>query len=498
MSRVSAGDFLRPARAPRIVIVGDIILDRYQHGTTERVSPEAPIVVLNAAREEHLLGGCGNVAANLAALGAQVRCVSVTGRDEAARRVAELLQRGGIDPGDLVEDAGRPTIRKTRVVAQSQQLLRIDEERVGPLDAAVEKALLARLEAALVGADVVVVSDYGKGVLTPAVLERVCRGRGAGGAAPRVLVDPKGRDYARYKGAHLITPNKLEAETATGLSIDGPQSARRAALQLCATADLHAAIITLGAKGMYCSLADGSAEWSIPATARSVYDVTGAGDTVIATLAFALAAGAQLEQAMRLATAAAGIVVQRFGVVAVTPGEIERALSGSGRSAGKVVGRDELLQRIALERRAGRTIVFTNGCFDVLHVGHLAYLEEAAGHGDLLVIGVNDDASVKRLKGEGRPVNRVEDRAALLAGLECVSLVTTFSEDTPLALIEAVAPDVLVKGEDWREKGVVGRQFVEARGGKVVLAGLREGYSSTATIERMGPPAGTPPAGRSR
>ncbi|MGQ0553505.1 MAG: D-glycero-beta-D-manno-heptose 1-phosphate adenylyltransferase [Planctomycetota bacterium] len=474
--------WLRPERPPRLLIVGDLIVDRYQHGTTERVSPEAPIVVLAATREEHLLGGCGNVAANLAALGATVRCVAVVGEDEAAGRARELLTKAGLSPDDLITDGSRPTIRKTRVVAQSQQLLRIDEERVGALAPAVEQAVLARLETLLPQVDIVVVSDYGKGTLTDAVLRRLC-GQKQG---PRVLVDPKGRDYTRYKGAYLLTPNRGEAEVATGIALDSQEGIRKAALALCRLADLQAAVITLGARGMYCALADGSREWSIPTMARSVYDVTGAGDTVIATLAFALAAGADLEEAMRLATAAAGLVVQRFGVAAVTPDEIERALDESGSGGAKLLRRRELLERVARERRAGRRIVFTNGCFDILHVGHLQYLQEARSHGDLLVVAVNDDASVRRQgKGPDRPVNNEADRAALLAGLECVSLVTIFGEDTPLELIQALSPDVLVKGADWAAKGVVGQQWVESHGGRVVLASLRAGYSTTSTLARV-------------
>ncbi|HZM01329.1 MAG TPA: bifunctional heptose 7-phosphate kinase/heptose 1-phosphate adenyltransferase [Planctomycetota bacterium] len=480
------GAFLHPARPPRVLLVGDMILDRYLHGSSERVSPEAPIMVLTATREEHRAGGCGNVAANLRALGADVACVSVVGADDSAAKVRELFAAAGLRPDGLIVDDSRPTIRKTRVVAQSQQLLRIDEEQARALAPEVETRLLLALERELPAADIVVVSDYGKGVLTDAVLERLCRPQAAG-RRPRVLVDPKGRHYARYRGATILTPNKLEAETATGIALDGDDGIRRAALQLCRMADLEAAIITLGARGMYCCLADGSREWSIPARARSVYDVTGAGDTVIATLAFALANGAEIEAAMQLATAAAGVKVQRFGVVAVTPAEIETALLEGGPSSDKVVERDELLRRLAIARAAGRRIVFTNGCFDVLHVGHLEYLQEARGLGDVLVVAVNDDESVRRQgKGPGRPVNRAQDRAALLAGLECVSLVTLFAEDTPLELIRAVSPDVLVKGADWEGQGVVGQEWVESRGGKVVLARLREGYSTTETLRRMG------------
>lgn len=473
---------LHPPRPPRLLIVGDMILDRYQYGTSTRISPEAPIPVLAATREELRLGGCGNVAANLAALGARTRVVAVVGADEAADDIRTMLQARGCPCEGLVVDRSRPTIRKTRLVAQSQQLLRIDEERVGRHDGQVEEELLARIEAALPEVDAVVVSDYGKGVLSPRVLERLLRRRGG----PPVLVDPKGRDYGRYRGAALVTPNRGEAETATGLQLDTPETIREAAVRLCEVADLQAVIVTLGAQGMYGRTADGATEVSIPARARSVYDVTGAGDTVIAVVAFAMAAGSDLEQAMRLATVAAGITVQRFGVVAVTPSDIESALTELTGLAEKVLERGALITRLEHERSQGRRIVFTNGCFDVLHVGHLQYLQEARSYGDVLVVGVNSDASVRRLKGDGRPVNVQGDRMALLAGLECVSFVIGFDDDTPQQLIEAVSPDVLVKGEDWADKGVVGREWVESRGGHVVLAPLRQGYSTTATLQRMG------------
>jgi D-beta-D-heptose 7-phosphate kinase/D-beta-D-heptose 1-phosphate adenosyltransferase len=381
-----------------------------------------------------------------------------------------------------VADPERPTIRKTRVVSQSQQLLRIDEERVGEPAAAVEDSLLACIEVAIEGVDIVIVSDYGKGVLSRRILDRLCRTPGG----PRVLVDPKGREYERYRGASLLTPNRGEAETATGLSLDTIEELRAAADRLTSVSDLEAVIITLGPKGMYCRLRDGSHEWSIPARARAVYDVTGAGDTVISVLAYCLALGANLEQAMRLATVGAGLTVQRFGVAAVTRADIEAALLESSRQSDKVLERDDLIVRIEHEREMGRRIVFTNGCFDVLHVGHLGYLQESSSYGDVLVLGVNSDESVRRLKGEGRPVNSHADRMALLAGLECVSLITGFEEDTPLELIRAITPDVLVKGEDWADKGVVGREWVEQHGGHVVLANLYEGYSSTSTLNKLG------------
>lgn len=481
MSR-ALSHLLHTKRTPRILIVGDMIVDRYQYGSTTRISPEAPIVVLAAERDEQKLGGCGNVAANLAALGAETRVVSVIGNDYGGGVIRRLLGEAGCSETGLVVDETRPTTRKTRLVSQNQQLLRIDEEVIGAPSEAIEDQLLARIEAESADVDIIVISDYGKGVLTERVLDRLCRKKGG----PRVLVDPKGRDYARYRGASLLTPNRAEAETATGLKLNTAEDIREAAKRLAEQSDLDSVIITLGAQGMYCRVADGSHEWSIPARARAVYDVTGAGDTVIAVLAFSLAVGADLEQAMRLATVGAGLTVQRFGVAAITRQDMEDALLESSRLSDKVVGRKELMERLAHERSEGRRIVFTNGCFDVLHVGHLGYLQEARSYGDVLVLGVNSDASVKRLKGEGRPVNKHEDRMALLSGLECVSLVTGFEDDTPLELIKTVSPDVLVKGEDWADKGVVGREWVEEHGGHVVLANMHDGYSSTSTLQRMG------------
>ena len=473
---------LGSTRRPRVLLVGDMILDRYQYGETRRISPEAPIPVLAATREELRLGGCGNVAANLAALGAVTSCVTVVGDDAAAEHIRELLEHAGCAIDGLVIDSERPTIRKTRIVAQNQQLLRIDEEKVGHPAADIEQALLARIEEHIGQVDIVVVSDYGKGVLSPAVLDRLLRVEGR----PRVLVDPKGKDYHRYRGASLVTPNRNEAELATGRSLDDREQIRQAAGELCEQLGLDAALITLGAQGMYCREASG-AEHSIPARARAVFDVTGAGDTVIATLAWALALGGDLEQAMQLATVGAGLTVQRFGVAAITRDDLLGALSDSGSSGEKVLGRAELLDRLASERARDKRIVFTNGCFDVLHVGHLAYLQEARSYGDLLVLGVNSDASVRRQgKGDDRPVNQLADRMALLAGLECVTFVTSFDEDTPEEIVKAVTPHVLVKGEDWADKGVVGREWVEAHGGHVVLAKLKQGYSTTATLARLG------------
>jgi D-beta-D-heptose 7-phosphate kinase/D-beta-D-heptose 1-phosphate adenosyltransferase len=481
----TARELLTDPRRPRVLLVGDMILDRYLHGETRRISPEAPIPVMASTHQELRLGGCGNVAANLSALGAEVSCVALVGDDPAAEHIRAKLGEAGCRIDCLVVDVDRPTIRKTRIVAQNQQLLRIDEERVLPPGEAIEAALVARIDERIDEVDIVVVSDYGKGVISDAVLERLLRTPGG----PRVLVDPKGRDYSRYRGASLITPNKLEAETALGRPLGDPEAIRDGAEELCSSLNLEAALITLGPQGMFCRVAEGGREISVPARARAVYDVTGAGDTVISVLAWSLGLGADLELAMQVATVAAGLTVQRFGVAAITRDEIRSALTEAASRGDKVLSRETLLERLAGERQRGRRIVFTNGCFDVLHVGHLQYLQEARSYGDLLVVGVNSDASVRRLKGESRPVNACEDRMTLLAGLECVTFVTDFEEDTPEQIIQAVTPHVLVKGEDWADKGVVGREWVESHGGHVVLARLKDGFSTTNTLARLSEPS---------
>jgi D-beta-D-heptose 7-phosphate kinase/D-beta-D-heptose 1-phosphate adenosyltransferase len=471
--------------APRVLVVGDLILDRYVSGDVQRISPEAPIAVLAAARREERLGGAGNVATNLRAMGAAVEILGFVGADEDGDVVLGLFDSFGVEHGACVRDASRPTTVKTRFVSGVQQMLRVDWEDARSASGVNEEALLARVAPAIATADAVVLSDYGKGVLTPRVLElalRTCKERGV-----PVLVDPKGTDFTRYRGATLLTPNRKEAELALGRSLKSLEDVPAAARDLKRIAALHASVITLGADGIYFEDADGT-NGLVPTTAQQVFDVTGAGDTVISHLALALGSGWKLADAVVLANTAAGLVVGKRGAASVTRNEVREALGDHVGRERKVVDESGLDALVARWRQEGRRIVMTNGCFDVLHAGHVGYLRFARSQGDVLIVGVNDDASVKRLKGAGRPVNGIEDRMEVLAALEMVDAVLPFGDDTPAALVERVTPHVLVKGEDWREKGVVGRDWVERHGGKVVLAPLLAGRSTTATLEKLARP----------
>ncbi|MEW6074508.1 MAG: D-glycero-beta-D-manno-heptose-7-phosphate kinase [Planctomycetota bacterium] len=477
---------------PRVLIVGDLILDRYVMGDVVRISPEAPIPVLGARHAEERLGGAGNVAANLRAMEAAVAVLGVVGDDERGERVRDLLAAIGVDASGVRGEPDRPTTQKTRLMSGGQQMLRVDWEEVRPLDEAGAAALLADLPARVAAAGAVVLSDYGKGVVTPAVAAAViAAGRSAG--VP-VLVDPKGRDFSRYRGATLVTPNRREAEAALGRRLAHLDDVPAAAADLIRAVELAAVVVTLGPDGIFYRTAAGGpgGEGRVPALARAVFDVTGAGDTVIAHLALGLAAGVSLEGAVRLANLAASLVVGRRGAAAVTRAELRVAL-GERRGGGRaILAREDLPLALSEWRAEGKRIVFTNGCFDILHAGHVAYLADARSRGDVLVVGVNDDASVRRMgKGPGRPVNPLADRLQVLAALEMVDAVVAFGEDTPQAIIEEITPDVLVKGEDWEERGVVGREWVEAHGGEVYLAPLVPGRSTSALLERLRGGAGS-------
>jgi len=472
---------LQAAPRPGVLIIGDLILDRYVSGEVSRISPEAPIPVLTARRSEEKLGGAGNVAANLVAMGAQVEVVGIVGDDGWGRALRALLEEQRIGVSGLVLDATRPTTQKTRMMSGPQQMLRVDWEDAQAVSGLALQAMLEVLPHKVQAAQAVVLSDYGKGVLTQAVI--ACAIRAARAAGVPVLVDPKGDDYARYQGATLVTPNKKEAEQALGRKLGKHADLPQAAEELMRIAHLDAAVITLGADGIYYQDQRG-VRGHVPAQARAVYDVTGAGDTVVAQLAFHLAARLDLATAVEFANEAAAIVVGRLGTHAVTREELLAHLSSEGHDAGKVLDASSLDGRVAQWRKQGKRIVFTNGCFDVLHLGHVTYLKWARSKGDVLLVAVNDDASVARAKGPSRPVNPLEDRMGVLAALECVDGVVAFGADTPLELIQRVTPHVLVKGADWADKGVVGREWVESHGGVVHLAPLVPGRSTTAILER--------------
>jgi D-beta-D-heptose 7-phosphate kinase/D-beta-D-heptose 1-phosphate adenosyltransferase len=464
----------------RVLVVGDAMLDRYVHGEAERLSPEAPVPVLHVSpdRDREMLGGAGNVARNLAALGAACEFVAAIGADadgETVRRLAAAER--GVSP-HLVSVPGRITARKTRFIAGGQQLLRADREDRAPMPPAAEAALAAAVAAAAPGAGVVVLSDYGKGVLTPRIVAAALAA--AGGA--KVLVDPKQRDYSAYAGAFLVTPNRKELSEASGLPTATDADMVAAARRVQGRARIANVLGTRGPAGMTLVEADGRAT-HIPAEAREVFDVSGAGDTVIAAVAAGLAAGLALVDAVRLANVAAGIVVGKAGTAVAHPDEIAAALHG-----GKTMTRDQAARVAAAWRQRGLKVGVANGCFDLLHPGHLHLIAAARAHCDRLVLALNSDASVGRLgkSGPKRPIQDEATRAAVLAALADVDLVVVFDEDTPTALIEAVAPDVLVKGEDYAEKDIAGGAFVRARGGTVVRVPLLAGHSTTATLQKLG------------
>lgn len=475
------GKTLQALSHPRILVLGDLILDLYVQGEVRRISPEAPIPVFEGGQRTFRLGGAGNVAANLKALEAEVAVAGLIGADEEGARLQTLLRTQGIEAAGVLVAQGRPTTRKTRFLSRDHQLLRWDEEEAGLPDPSLERRLREFLDREIPGFSALVLSDYAKGVLGPPLIRSaVSRARAAG--IP-VIVDPKGRDYTRYRGVSLITPNRAEAELATGIALADDAALEGAARNLLEALELEAAVITLGKDGIFFRTREGR-QRLLPAQARSVYDVTGAGDTVVAVLALCRACGVDLEQALRLCNLAAGIVVGRLGAVSVTRTELSREL-GQGPAQRKILDRRDLPAFLAGLDRPGRRLVFANGCFDVLHAGHVQFLQSARREGDLLLVAVNADDSVRRLKGSSRPVNPLADRMLVLAALEAVDHVVAFDEETPEALIRETTPDVLVKGEDWREKGVVGREWVEAHGGRVVLVSLVEGRSTTALLARL-------------
>ncbi len=458
----------------QVLIVGDVMLDRYWHGPTSRISPEAPVPVVKVEQIEDRPGGAANVALNIAALGAGALLAGITGKDEAAHVLRERLEAVQVHCAFHATQA--PTITKLRVVSRHQQLLRMDFEDGVPEEDAIE--LLNLLTPELEGRGALVLSDYAKGTLAdPQLWIHAARACGV-----PVLVDPKGRDFERYRGATLLTPNLSEFEAVVGHCRDEAELVARGK-QLIESLSLEALLITRGEHGMTLLRREG-AELHLPTHAREVYDVTGAGDTVIAVLAAALASGEKLEHAVALSNIAAGIVVGKLGTATVSAPELRRALArdGSGRGAMSV---EQLLVVLDEARALGERIVFTNGCFDILHAGHVGYLEQARQLGDRLIVAVNDDGSVTRLKGPGRPVNPVERRMAVLAGLEAVDFAVSFSEDTPENLLRQIRPDVLVKGGDYTEDQVVGWEIVKAYGGEVRVLDFTENCSTTAIVNRI-------------
>jgi D-beta-D-heptose 7-phosphate kinase/D-beta-D-heptose 1-phosphate adenosyltransferase len=459
--------------AVKILTVGDLMLDQYWFGPTARISPEAPVPVVNVNEAQARPGGAANVAVNLAGLGVKTVVAGITGRDANGEILKGLLTDRGIWLA-LAEVEDRPTITKLRVLSRNQQLIRLDTESTFAVEDAGQLGSI--LEQQIPAADICILSDYAKGTLARAPdIISMCRANDI-----PVLVDPKGTDFSHYRGATVLTPNLAEFEAVVGRGRGDEQLVDRGQA-LCAEFALGALVVTLSERGMVV-IGDKMEPLFLPARVREVFDVTGAGDTVIAVLAAAIGAGQALADAAALANLAAGLVVRKIGVASVTPSELRLALHEHGLGGRGLLSRKDA-PTVADEARArGERIVMTNGCFDILHNGHVAYLEEAKALGDRLIVAVNDDASVTRLKGDGRPVNTLDDRMGVLAGLAAVDWVVPFTEDTPAELIAEILPDVLAKGGDYKPEEIAGGKVVQENGGRVEVLSFREGRSTSSII----------------
>jgi len=463
---------------PNILVIGDLMIDHYLWGSCERISPEAPVQVVDIAKETTVLGGAGNVINNLHSLGAKVSVSSVIGNDEEGKELLEMLGKIDVNCESIIVQERRKTSKKSRVIAVSQQIIRYDKESKEDITAQSVENIVASLSKSITKYDIVILSDYGKGVLTQALSQAVIQLANENGV--KVLVDPKGSDFSKYKGAYLLTPNKKEAILATQIEIKDDASLQKALLKLKSQCNLDISLITLSEDG----IATYDKELEIfPTVAKEVFDVTGAGDTVIASIAFALSTGMSLQETAAFSNLAAGVVVGKIGSATVSIDEIEayEASLHKSTSDAHIKSFQDIDSIVSRCRENGKRVVFTNGCFDILHVGHVKYLQIAKSFGDILIVGLNSDASVSRLKGPTRPVNIAEDRAYLLAALEAVDFVVPFEEDTPYELIKMIAPDVLVKGGDYEGKEVIGTEFA----GELKLVDFVDGKSTTRTIEKI-------------
>ncbi len=463
---------------PRILVIGDLMIDHYLWGKCERISPEAPVQVVAIEKETSVLGGAGNVIHNLHALGANVDVISVIGDDANANELKKLLATIEISDKNILVQKGRSTSKKSRIIAAQQQVIRYDKESTEDIHITIQEKMIEHFKNIVSHYDILLLSDYGKGVLTDTLTQTLIIV--ANEVGKKILVDPKGTNYSKYKGATLLTPNKKEAIEASGIDIVDNESLLEAIATLKKRCNLEVSLITLSEEGI--AVYDDTLR-KHPTVAREVFDVTGAGDTVIASLGFALASGFDIDESVKFANLAAGVVVGKIGSATATLDEIIEYESSLNKSTSN--SHIKTLEEIALLstelKKRGKKVVFTNGCFDILHVGHVKYLEEAKSYGDVLILGLNADTSVRRLKGESRPVNTQEDRAYILAALEAVDYVVIFDEDTPLTLIKAVEPHILVKGGDYAGKEVVGQEIAD----ELRLVQFVDGKSTTKIIERI-------------
>jgi len=465
-------------KTPKILVAGDLMIDHYLWGKCERISPEAPVQVVNVGNETKLLGGAGNVVHNLIALGAEVDVISVIGGCEISNELKALLKDINVRPDYLIEQKDRITSKKSRIIASQQQVVRYDRESVDPISKNSQDSLLSIYKKILNDYDVVLLSDYGKGVLTSELTQMLIKIAKKNNI--KVLVDPKGLNYSKYAGAYLLTPNKKEASEATQININSNESLLQAITELKKLCHLNVSLITLSEQGV--AIFDNSLRVH-PTLAREVFDVTGAGDTVLASLGFALSCGYEIDQAVEFANLAAGVVVSKIGSATATLDEIIEYQSSLHQSTSDVHIKtwDEIELLSKKLKTNGKKLVFTNGCFDLLHTGHVRYLETAKSYGDVLILGLNSDRSVNALKGNSRPINNQQDRAYILAALDAVDYVVIFDEDTPYDLIKKIRPHILVKGGDYKGKNVVGHDLVD----ELKLVQFVEGKSTTETIKQI-------------
>ncbi|MEX0727375.1 MAG: bifunctional heptose 7-phosphate kinase/heptose 1-phosphate adenyltransferase [Planctomycetaceae bacterium] len=484
---------------PRILVLGDVMLDRYVWGDAERISQEAPVILLRADREEDRLGGAANVAHMLRGLEADVTMAGVMGDDADGRALLETLRTGQINCDLLLPDRTRPTTVKERFIGRAQhrhphQILRVDRESRAGIDAAMVEHLTQRIAAVLPEHQAVLISDYGKGVCTPELIQNVVAAARKQGVP--VVIDPcRGHDYSRYRGATALTPNRLETSLASEIDVTNIEAAMDAGRALCQTLSLDCIFVTVDCDGMVLVSATGEAE-HFPTRKRQVYDITGAGDMVLAAIGVGMAAGVPIDQICRLANVAGGLEVEQVGVVPISRDEmLADLLRGERPSSEKIVSLEVAKRHLTARRKLGQKIVLTNGCFDLMHAGHVHYLEQAAGEGDCLVVALNSDAGIRRLdKGSDRPICPQEHRALLLSALQAVAYVVIFDEATPHDVIETLRPDKLVKGGTYQPHEVVGGEIVQAYGGEVKVLGLVPELSTTKLVERI---RQTDPAGQS-
>ncbi|WP_368030664.1 D-glycero-beta-D-manno-heptose-7-phosphate kinase [Arcobacter sp. s6] len=465
-------------KSPRILVIGDLMIDHYLWGKCERISPEAPVQIVNVQKESSVLGGAGNVINNLCALGSRVDVISVLGDDYVANELKALLEDIKVQSDMLIIEKNRKTSKKSRLIASQQQVLRYDNETIEDILNSSEKEIISKLSANILNYDVIILSDYGKGVLTTKLTQEIISISNKNKV--KVFVDPKGKDYSKYKGAYTLTPNKKEAIEATDIDIKDNESLEKAIKKLKEFCNLEVSLITLSESGI--AIFDDNLRIK-PTVAREVYDVTGAGDTVIASIAFAIANHMKIDDAIQFANLAAGVVVGKIGSATASLDEIyeyESSLNKSNSSS-HIKSFEEIKVLAKKLRDKGKKIIFTNGCFDILHAGHVKYLEEAKSYGDILILGLNADTSVKKLKGPTRPINNQDDRAYILASLESVDYVVIFEEETPYELIKLIQPHILVKGGDYEGKDVVGQDIAQ----ELRLVKFVDGKSTTKIIQRI-------------